>query len=466
LTPRAIRCWPDFFLSGDSSSSLSQPIIARLQTSSKMAPALLVAIDLLNYTESTRGLNVQQLSFVGNVYASVTPETVDQALAHLQYSVGRYTNYLGVTAVPSIDDVLSLLDAGAAKVFVTRYQLDELLSRSIDQDRLVLCIPGNTREEIIDAIAGTQVDIYSHQVHDIELLEAWLKEYGTDRPEVFVSFVKSDINDILRICRLSAVPIIPAQALTVDVQKEPESLSVARLIMANATSDRADGLFTTLVTDERGTALGLVYSNEESVAESLRTGRGVYQSRKRGLWYKGESSGDIQELVSLSLDCDNDCLQFVIRQKGRGKYHKKSCVLATDMIQAFATSLHQPVSETTAVYHGSRKLSKAARSPPRQALIPHDCSTIPSCCEQKSSKKLPSSATRRRRKRLPSRPPTFYTSLWPSAYLRVCLWRTSSGILMRRASRSRGGRAMPNQPSLLKQQLPTVHRMEPLKRKQ
>jgi phosphoribosyl-ATP pyrophosphohydrolase/phosphoribosyl-AMP cyclohydrolase/histidinol dehydrogenase len=283
-----------------------------------MAPALLAAIDLLNYTESTRGLDAQQLSFVANVYASVTPETVDHALAHLQRSVGIYTNYLGVATLSSIDDVLSLLDAGAAKVFVTRQQLDELLSRNIDQDRIVLCMPGNTKEEIIDAIAGTQVDIYSHQVQDVALLEAWLHEYGTDRPEVFVSFLKPQMEDILRISRLSAIPVIPAQALTMDVQKEPELLGVAKLLMANATSDRPDGLFTTLVTDERGTALGLVYSNEESVAESLRVGRGVYHSRKRGLWYKGESSGDVQELVSLSLDCDNDCLQFVVRQKGRG----------------------------------------------------------------------------------------------------------------------------------------------------
>jgi phosphoribosyl-ATP pyrophosphohydrolase/phosphoribosyl-AMP cyclohydrolase/histidinol dehydrogenase len=76
-----------------------------------------------------------------------------------------------------------------------------------------------------------------------------------------------------------------------------------------------------LVTDERGIALGLVYSSEKSVSESLRTGSGVYQSRKRGLWYKGESSGDVQELVRVGLDCDSDCLQFVVRQKGRGFCH-------------------------------------------------------------------------------------------------------------------------------------------------
>lgn len=286
-----------------------------------MAPALLAAIDPATYTQSQQGLSPQALSYVGNVFSRVADSTVDQTLAHLQQSVGRFANYLGVANVSSTDDIVCLLDAGAAKVFVTRAQLDELKAKKIDQDRLVLCLPGNSREQIIEAIAGTPVDIYAHQVEDVELLEAWLKEYGTDRPDVFVSFAKPELDSVQRIAKLSAIPIVPAEALTVDAQKEPSSISVAKLVMANATSDRPDGLFTTLVTDERGIALGLVYSSEESVAESLRTGRGVYQSRKRGLWYKGESSGDIQELVSLALDCDNDCLQFVVRQKGRGFCH-------------------------------------------------------------------------------------------------------------------------------------------------
>nr|ABL63166.1 tri-functional histidine biosynthesis protein [Parastagonospora avenae f. sp. tritici] len=286
-----------------------------------MAPTLLAAIDLVSQSNASQGLNQQALSFVGSVFVRVTDETVDQALAHLQQSVGRYSNYLGVATLTSTDDILSLLDAGAAKVFVTRHQLDALKSLNIDQDRIVLCLPGNSRSEVIDAISGTQVDVYSHQVHDIDLVEAWLKEYGPNRPNVFVSFAEPNLENSLKLSKLSAIPIIPALSLTIDEKKEPSLVSVARLVMANATSDRPDGLYTTLVTDERGVALGLVYSSEESVGESLRTGRGVYQSRKRGLWYKGESSGDIQELVSMSFDCDSDCLQFVVRQKGRGFCH-------------------------------------------------------------------------------------------------------------------------------------------------
>jgi phosphoribosyl-ATP pyrophosphohydrolase/phosphoribosyl-AMP cyclohydrolase/histidinol dehydrogenase len=82
-------------------------------------------------------------------------------------------------------------------------------------------------------------------------------------------------------------------------------------------TDRPDGLFTTVVCDECGVALGLVYSSCESICESIKTGRGVYYSRSRkGLWRKGETSGAIQELVSIAYDCDSDALQFCVRQLG------------------------------------------------------------------------------------------------------------------------------------------------------
>ncbi|KAI9853208.1 MAG: trifunctional histidinol dehydrogenase [Vezdaea acicularis] len=95
-------------------------------------------------------------------------------------------------------------------------------------------------------------------------------------------------------------------------------------------SDRDDGLIPTIVTNELGVALGLVYSSKASVEESLKTGRGVYQSRKRGLWYKGESSGDTQEVVRIELDCDADSLRFVVRQKGNGFCHLQTATCFGD----------------------------------------------------------------------------------------------------------------------------------------
>jgi phosphoribosyl-ATP pyrophosphohydrolase len=48
----------------------------------------------------------------------------------------------------------------------------------------------------------------------------------------------------------------------------------------------------------------------------------VYHSRTRGLWKKGESSGDSQELLRVDLDCDRDALRFTVRQHGRGFCHR------------------------------------------------------------------------------------------------------------------------------------------------
>jgi phosphoribosyl-AMP cyclohydrolase / phosphoribosyl-ATP pyrophosphohydrolase len=87
-------------------------------------------------------------------------------------------------------------------------------------------------------------------------------------------------------------------------------------------SDRPDGLWPTVVADERGAALGLVYSNLESLREALRTGAGVYHSRSRGgLWRKGETSGDTQRLLRVDVDCDRDALRFTVAQCGGGFCH-------------------------------------------------------------------------------------------------------------------------------------------------
>lgn len=113
--------------------------------------------------------------------------------------------------------------------------------------------------------------------------------------------------------------ILSSACLTLDASSS-EKLSLAEGLVATMRSDRPDGLFPTMVVDTNGVALGLVYSNQESLAESLRTHSGVYWSRKRGLWHKGETSGDIQKLEYIQVDCDRDCLRFTVQQLGKGNF--------------------------------------------------------------------------------------------------------------------------------------------------
>jgi phosphoribosyl-AMP cyclohydrolase len=59
--------------------------------------------------------------------------------------------------------------------------------------------------------------------------------------------------------------------------------------------------------------------NAEALALTLETGIAHYWSRSRGkLWKKGETSGELQQLVELRTDCDQDALVMLVNQTGRG----------------------------------------------------------------------------------------------------------------------------------------------------
>lgn len=66
-----------------------------------------------------------------------------------------------------------------------------------------------------------------------------------------------------------------------------------------------------------GEVLMMAWMNRETVEATLREGRSVYWSRSRGeVWRKGATSGHVQELVEMRVDCDRDCLLLIVRQTG------------------------------------------------------------------------------------------------------------------------------------------------------
>ena len=90
-----------------------------------------------------------------------------------------------------------------------------------------------------------------------------------------------------------------------------------------------DGLVPAIAQDAAtGEVLMLAWMNRESLAETLARGQAVYWSRSRGrLWAKGETSGHVQKLVELRLDCDGDALLLRVEQKGGIACHtgRRSC---------------------------------------------------------------------------------------------------------------------------------------------
>lgn len=63
--------------------------------------------------------------------------------------------------------------------------------------------------------------------------------------------------------------------------------------------------------------LMLAWMNQAAIEETLRTGQVCYFSRSRNqLWRKGETSGQVQKLVEMRLDCDGDALLLLVDQHG------------------------------------------------------------------------------------------------------------------------------------------------------
>jgi phosphoribosyl-AMP cyclohydrolase len=91
----------------------------------------------------------------------------------------------------------------------------------------------------------------------------------------------------------------------------------------------ADGLVTAVVTDvASGDVLMVAHMNAEALAKTVETGQAWYYSRSRKkLWKKGESSGHVQRVVELRVDCDQDALWLKVQQDGEGACHtgRRSC---------------------------------------------------------------------------------------------------------------------------------------------
>jgi phosphoribosyl-AMP cyclohydrolase len=82
--------------------------------------------------------------------------------------------------------------------------------------------------------------------------------------------------------------------------------------------DKAQGLITAVTVDaDSGEVLMVAHMNEEAFRLTLETRKVHYFSRSRNrLWKKGESSGNMQELVEMRVDCDIDAVVVRVRQTG------------------------------------------------------------------------------------------------------------------------------------------------------
>jgi phosphoribosyl-AMP cyclohydrolase len=90
-----------------------------------------------------------------------------------------------------------------------------------------------------------------------------------------------------------------------------------------------DGLITCVATDAAsGDLLMVAHQNADALRRTIETGEAWYYSRSRAaLWRKGESSGHVQRVVEMRIDCDQDAVWIKVVQEGAGACHtgRRSC---------------------------------------------------------------------------------------------------------------------------------------------
>jgi phosphoribosyl-ATP pyrophosphohydrolase len=235
---------------------------------------------------------------------------------------------------------LRYLDAGASAVMLGTMATPEFLSE-LPRERLIAALDEKKGEVVVEGwTRGTGKGIAERMSVLAPYVSGFLVTFvdaegslggiGLDRAKSLIASA-GGVRITFAGGATGAEEIGDLDRLGADVQAGTAialgKLSLAEAFSACLSSDRPDGLWPSIVCDEGGRALGLVWSDLESLSAAIETGRGTYHSRSRGLWVKGESSGDVQELVRVTADCDRDAIRFTVRQKGRGFCHleRRNC---------------------------------------------------------------------------------------------------------------------------------------------
>jgi phosphoribosyl-ATP pyrophosphohydrolase/phosphoribosyl-AMP cyclohydrolase len=219
------------------------------------------------------------------------------------------------------------LDAGATRIVLGTAATPELL-RQLPRERVVAAVDA-VHGEVVDhgwtRRTGRSVEAQIDALRDhvsgflVTFVEREGRMGGTATPDEVERLVERAGPCRLTVAGGVTTPdeVAMLDRLGADAQVGMAlyegTLDLGAALAAPLVSDRPDGLFPTVVVDPDGRALGLCYSSTESLAAAVRERRGIYWSRRRGLWRKGETSGETQELLRVDLDCDRDAVRFMVR---------------------------------------------------------------------------------------------------------------------------------------------------------
>lgn len=236
--------------------------------------------------------------------------------------------------IRSVESALAWLDAGAEKIILGTAARPEIL-RHLPRARTIAALDAvdgevvvegwrtRTGERIADRMKALRPYVGGFLVTFVER-EGRLGGTAADRVPALVE-AAGDARVTIAGGVTTAEEVGALDRLGADAQVGMAlytgRMALGDAIAATLRSDRPDGRWPTVVCDAQGVALGLVYSDAESLRVAVDERRGVYSSRSRGLWRKGETSGATQTLHRVQVDCDRDALRFVVTQNSGGFCH-------------------------------------------------------------------------------------------------------------------------------------------------
>ncbi|GAA6055386.1 hypothetical protein JCM3770_001083 [Rhodotorula araucariae] len=234
----------------------------------------------------------------------------------------------------TLEDAVKFLDKGARRLasrnlaFLAQVPAERLILHLDKPDAALLSNP-----DLLASISSVLLETSSFHEDELKPVRAALKA-AVGRPrDLFVLSASRSAEQVLAqpaafkllAKSVSGTCVIPSSLLSTSIgnlqipHPDDGKLSLVSLFTSSLRSDRPDGLFVTVPISLTSvtTSLGVVYSSTESIAHSILSGNAVYYSRSRnGLWRKGETSGAMQRVERIRVDCDFDALEFGVVESG------------------------------------------------------------------------------------------------------------------------------------------------------
>ena len=240
--------------------------------------------------------------------------------------------------IRDLDAARAWLDSGAAKIMIGTAASPELCA-ALPRERVIAAVDTDRGQVVVD---GWRRDTGVPVVERIRALAPVVGGFlftQVEREGAMDGFDFQAVAEAVRAAGESRLTAAGGITTTVEIAELDRigadaqvgmALYTGRLTLGAAVAaplakpidNGGRGVWPTVVCDEWGRALGLVWSTAESLARAVEERRGVYWSRSRqALWVKGETSGNTQLLLRVDLDCDRDALRFSVRQHGAGFCH-------------------------------------------------------------------------------------------------------------------------------------------------